>query len=332
MNILILGLGSIGQRHLRNLRSIDKKLKFFTLRRRYITPLLDNKNRPKKGNIEKIYKIKNFKNFADVNGIHAAFICTPSKFHVSEALKLLKKDINLFIEKPLGSSLHEIDKLKKTILKKPKIKTMMGFQLKFNPLILKLKKLIESNSIGKIYNLFIHHGEHIDNFHPYENYKISYAAKKSLGGGVILTQIHEIDYLMFLFKDYKIKILHSFPSRISNLKIDVEDNVVANLKLQNKKKQIIICSLHLNYYENPKKREIKLIGEKGKIECDLNKCEINIYKKNTLKKIKFKINRNEIFKNQIKYFLSCVKNDREIDQNFDVINGIKSLTTALRLK
>ena len=332
MNILILGLGSIGQRHLRNLRSIDKKLKFFTLRRRYITPLLDNKNRPKKGNIEKIYKIKNFKNFADVNGIHAAFICTPSKFHVSEALKLLKKDINLFIEKPLGSSLHEIDKLKKIILKKPKIKTMMGFQLKFNPLILKLKKLIESKSIGKIYNLFIHHGEHIDNFHPYENYKISYAAKKSLGGGVILTQIHEIDYLMFLFKDYKIKILHSFPSRISNLKIDVEDNVVANLKLQNKKKQIIVCSLHLNYYENPKKREIKLIGEKGKIECDLNKCEINIYKKNTLKKIKFKINRNEIFKNQIKYFLSCVKNDREIDQNFDVINGIKSLTTALRLK
>lgn len=208
----------------------------------------------------------------------------------------------------------------------------MGFQLKFNPLILKLKKLIESKSIGKIYNLFIHHGEHIDNFHPYENYKISYAAKKSLGGGVILTQIHEIDYLMFLFKDYKIKILHSFPSRISNLKIDVEDNVVANLKLQNKKKQIIVCSLHLNYYENPKKREIKLIGEKGKIECDLNKCEINIYKKNTLKKIKFKINRNEIFKNQIKYFLSCVKNNREIDQNFDVINGIKSLTTALKLK
>ena len=59
------------------------------------------------------------------------------------------------------------------LYRKPKIKTMMGFQLKFNPLILKLKKLIESKSFGKIYNLFIHHGEHIDNFHPYENYKIS---------------------------------------------------------------------------------------------------------------------------------------------------------------
>ena len=81
-----------------------------------------------------------------------------------------------------------------------------------------------------------------------------------------------------------------------------------------------------------KKREIKIIGEKGKIECDLNKGQINIYKKNTLKKIKFKINRNEIFKNQVKYFLSCVKNDKKIDQNYNVINGIKSLATALRLK
>lgn len=331
MNILILGLGSIGQRHLRNLRSIDKKIKFFTFRRKYITPLLDNKNRKKNGNIEKIYKIKNFKSFADINGIDIAFICTPSKFHVSEAIKLLKKDIHIFIEKPLGSSLNGVNKLKSMILKKPKIKTMMGFQLKFNPLILKLKKLIESNYIGKIYNLIIHHGERLDYFHPYEDYTISYAAKKNLGGGVILTQIHEIDYLMFLFKSYKIKILHSLPARMSNLKIDVEDNVVANLKLQNKKKKII-CSLHLNYYENPKKREIKLIGEKGKIDCDLNKNEINIYKENSFKKIKFKIDKNEIFKKQIKYFLSCVKNKKKVSKDFDVINGIKSLTTALRLK
>ena len=152
------------------------------------------------------------------------------------------------------------------MLNKPKIKTMMGFQLKFNPLILKLKQLIEINSIGKIYNIFIHHGEHINDFHPYEDYKVSYAAKKSLGGGVILTQIHEIDYLLFLFKKYKIKILDTFPSKISNLKIDVEDSLNANLKLENKKNQKIFCSLHLNYFERPKKREIKLIGEKGKID------------------------------------------------------------------
>ena len=331
MNVLILGLGSIGQRHLRNLRSIDKKIKFFTIRRKYITPLLNNKNRPIKGNIEKIYNIKNFKKFSKINNIDVAFICTPSKFHISESIKLLKKDIHLFVEKPLGSSMKKINELKKIIIKKPNIKTMMGFQLKFNPLILKLKKLIEENYIGKIYNIFIHNGEHIDDYHSYENYKISYAAKKNLGGGVILSQIHEIDYLLFLFKNYKIKVLNSLPSRLSNLKIDVEDNVVANLKLINKKKNII-CSLHLNYFERPPKREIKLIGEKGKIECDLNKNEINIYKEKKLKKINFKINKNEIFKKQLRYFLNCVKYNKKINKNFDIINGVKSLNLALKLK
>ena len=332
MNILIIGLGSIGQRHLRNLRSIDKKIKFFSLRRKYITPLLDSKNQKRRGKIEDYYNIKNFKSFDEIKKIDIAFICTPSKFHVSEAIKLLKKNVHIFIEKPLGSSLKNINKLKKIIFNKPNIKTMMGFQLKFNPLILKLKQLIEINSIGKIYNIFIHHGEHINDFHPYEDYKVSYAAKKSLGGGVILTQIHEIDYLLFLFKKYKIKILDTFPSKISNLKIDVEDSLNANLKLEKKKNQKIFCSLHLNYFERPKKREIKLIGEKGKIDCDLVKNEIKIFKGKNLKTIKYKINRNEIFKNQIRYFLKCVKNNKKIRSDFDVINGIKSLKIALKLR
>lgn len=332
MNVLILGLGSIGQRHLRNLRSLDKKIKFFSLRRKYSTPFLNNKNQPKKGDLESLYKIKNFKNFKEIKNIDVAFICTPSKFHVSEAIKLLKKDINLFIEKPLGSSLKNISELKKIIKKKHNLKTMMGFQLKFNPIILKLKKLISNNTIGKIYSVHIHHGEHIDDFHPYEKYNTSYAARKELGGGVVLTQIHEIDYLIFLFKKYKVKVLNKFSSKISNLNINVEDNLVAYLKLEDKKKKKILCSLHLNYFERPKKREITLIGENGKITCDLNKCEINIFKINRLKKIKFNFNRNDIFKKQIKYFLNCIKNKRRIDKDYDVINGVKSLKLALKLK
>ena len=112
----------------------------------------------------------------------------------------------------------------------------------------------------------------------------------------------------------------------------MEDNLIANLKLQSKTEKEILCSLHLNYFEKPKRREIELIGEKGKIECDLNKFEIKIYKYNKIKKIKIKINRNEIFKKQVKYFLSCIKNKKKIGKSYDVINGIKSLKVALKLK
>jgi predicted dehydrogenase len=335
MNILILGLGSIGQRHLRNLRTIDKNLKFFVIRKKFKTPLLNNKNKVIKGDINKKFNLTILKNIKELKfntlKIHAAFICTPSKFHIKEAIELLKKDIHIFVEKPLGSNYKKISELENLIQNKPKIKHMMGYQLKFNPILIKLKKIIESEFLGKIYNVLIHQGEHLEDFHPYEDYTKLYAARKQLGGGVILTQIHEIDYILYLFDKYKIKLLNCEASKVSTLKINVEDHVFANFKLyQNKNK--FICSLYQNYFERPKSRIIILIGEKGKIECDLTKEKIYIYKKNFFKKIDFKINRNQIYINQVRYFINCIKKNKKINKIYDVFNGIKSLRIALDMK
>mgnify|MGYP001337542700 CR=1 FL=1 len=335
MNILFLGLGSIGQRHLRNVYKLDKKTNFFAIRKKYFTPLLTNSNQSIKGNIAKKYKIKVFKSLEELKknkiNIDAAFVCTPSKFHVEETIWLMKNDINVFVEKPLGSSLKNIKKLRKIILLKPKILNMMGYQLKFNPIILKLKTLLDKKVIGQIYNIFISHGEHIDDFHPYEDYKHSYAARKELGGGVVLSQIHEIDYLIFLFEKYKIKTLNSITSHLSNLKLNVEDNSVSNLLLLKGGKKTI-CTLYLNYFERPKRRQLIFIGEKGKIECDLNKGSIRIFKHNTIKEYKFKFDRNKIFIKQVKYFLDKLRNNKKIENKYNILNGIESLKLALSLK
>jgi len=120
MNILILGLGSIGQRHLRNLYHLDKKINFFAVRKKFSTPLLTNKNEALNGDIKKVYNIKYLRKLDDVKKeklkIDAAFVCTPSKFHVDEAIWLIKNNINIFVEKPLGSSLKNINKLCISIL------------------------------------------------------------------------------------------------------------------------------------------------------------------------------------------------------------------------
>ena len=335
MNILILGLGSIGQRHLRNLIKIDKKIKFFALRKKFLTPLLNNKNHVIRGDIKRRYKIQYIKNLEDIKreniAIDAAFICTPSKFHVKESIWLLKNNINIFVEKPLGSSLENIKKLEKILSKKKSLKNMMGYQLKFNPIINKVKNLIKENYIGKINNIFVHHGEHIDNFHPYEDYRISYAARKDLGGGVILVQIHEIDYIMFIFEDYKLKVLNSLNSKVSKLSINVEDNVIANFLLSKKNKKAV-CTLHLNFFERPKNRKILIIGEQGKIEADLNKGKIILNKNTQKKEFNFKFDRNKIFIKQIRYFINCVKKNKKIDKKYDLKNGIRSLKIALELK
>ena len=255
MNILILGLGSIGQRHLRNLSTLNRKFNFFAIRKKFTTPSLNNQNLVTNQDIKKRYNLKYFTSLNQIKKskikIDAAFICTPSKYHINEAIWLIKNNINVFVEKPLGSSLKNINKLQKLILKKKKILHMMGYQLKFNPIINKVKEILDKNSIGQIYNIFVHHGEHINDFHPYEDYRISYAARKDLGGGVILCQIHELDYILYLFPNYKLKILNSFNQKISDLKVNVEDTFVANLSLKKNNKDTL-CSIHLNFFEKPK--------------------------------------------------------------------------------
>ena len=334
MNILFIGLGSIGQRHLRNIKKIHPKSKIFAFRRKFKTPLLNNNNKILKSSIKKKFKITyldNLKNL-DQYKINIGVICSPSSLHVEESIFLLRKKINIFVEKPLGSNLKNLNLLKR-IARKSKKTAMVGFQLKFCPMIKYLQNIILTRKYGNINFISIHHGEHIKNFHKYENYKDLYASKKKLGGGVVLTQIHEIDYLLFLLKNFKLKKLNSISHKISDLKIDVEDFSSSIFSFQNQKGDKVICNLSLNYLEIPRKRKINLIFEKAKIEADLIKQQIIIYKNEKIKIIKkFKYKRNDLFINEMKYFLDKVKNKSKVDEIYGISNAIESLRLALQIK
>ncbi len=209
---------------------------------------------------------------------------------------------------------------------------MMGYQFRFNPIIIYLEKVLKQKSpIGKIIAAQIYHGENIEDFHPYEDYKISYAANKNLGGGVILSQIHELDYFLHLFSDYKIKYSSFISSKVSNLDLDVEDVFSSNFLLK-KREDKILCSITLNFFEKPKKRKIFLVGIDGTLEACLNSNKVIIYKngKKITKKYKFK--RNDIFIKEVKFFLSKIKSKQKISDKLNLINGIKTLRFALKLK
>ena len=332
MNVLIIGLGSIGQRHLKNLQSIRLVKKIYIYRKKFQTPTLINYSTPSKKKIDEIYDvtyIKNLKNLSKYN-IHVAFICSPTSLHTSQAIELIKNKINVFVEKPINNNLKNINKLYRLISKNRNVKHMIGYQLKFNPLIKKLKSIINRKNIGKIYHVQIHHGEHINDFHPYEDYKISYAARKKLGGGVVLTQSHEIDYLMYLFDNYNFKKKYSLNTKQSNLKLDVEDNSLSIVEMS-KKKQSITCSIYLNYFERPRSRSIKIIGEKISISANFINNTIEINKKKKKKILRFFFDKNLIFKKEIYYFLKAVQNNNKIDKKLDLFWGIKVLKNCLNI-
>ncbi|MDC2998812.1 Gfo/Idh/MocA family oxidoreductase [Candidatus Pelagibacter sp.] len=328
MNFLIVGLGSIGQRHLRNLKTIYPSCNIYVYRRLKRKINLNNFNKLVKTDINKKYNLKSINSLNNLKryNLKAAFVCSPSSFHIDETIKILEQKINVFVEKPLDSNLKKIDRLK-SILKKTKQIHMIGYQMKFSPIIKKIEKIIKKNIYGNLNFVSIFHSEHIKNFHKYENYKKLYAAKKNLGGGVALTQIHEIDYFMHLFRSYKIIKKHVLRGKISNLSIDVEDTYSSMMLLENKRKRLI-CNLNLNYYEIPGRRIIELIFDKCKVVADLNKLTIDYFYKNKNFKEKFNFKRNQLFIDELKFFINHIKKNKKIGSELNLYNGINTLKFA----
>tara|TARA_B100000925_G_C22001632_1_gene471605 strand:+ start:1874 stop:2890 length:1017 start_codon:yes stop_codon:yes gene_type:complete len=328
LKIIFFGLGSIGQRHLQNISKLFSNLEIYSYKKNSNKFLIKDGKKNNDINIFKKYKIKKISNLSKLKSMYFdyAFICNPTSLHIKYAIISAKLGINLFIEKPLSNSIKDTKKLE-NLIKKKKIKCMVGFNLRYNDCYKFIKDKISSkNFFGKIYKADLFNGEYLPNYHPYEDYTKSYASRKSLGGGVLLTQIHELDLILSLFG--KPKKIYSYCAKISNLKIDVEDNVDAIMIMKNN----IILNLHLDYITKPPTRYFKIYGYKRNLIWDYYKNKIEIYdrKKREIKKFNFKkLNRNIMFEREVKDFILS-KNLNSHLPNFK--SGIESLKLALSLK
>ena len=289
-------MGSIGQRHIRNIKTLYKNTEFYALRKLKRNFVLNNENKIIGKNLIEKYKIKEIKKLKELDEvkIDAVFINSPSSKHLDYFKYFLDKNLNIFIEKPLTDKLFKAKPFLSEVKRKKLLKIMIGHQLRFNKCLIKIKSILNNKELGNICGVNIYHGENINNFHQYENYNNIYAAKKNLGGGVVLSQIHEIDYCTYLFGQ-PISV-YARGGKKSSLKLDVEDYVSILFDYRNKKQSFSI-SMILDYLQSPKKRELFIVGSKGSLNWDYYKDEIMInYYNNKSKRFKYDLpNRNELF-------------------------------------
>lgn len=316
MKILMIGMGSIGQRHLRNIKYLYKNCEIYALRKLKRNFVLNNKNQIIGNNLIEKYKIKEINKIHQINNLNidVVFINSPSSKHLDYFNIFLKNKIHMFIEKPLTNKSSKAKLFLDKISKNKDLKIMIGHQLRFNDCLNKIKDIINKNVIGEVCGANIYHGENIKNFHVYEDYKGIYAAKKNLGGGVLLSQIHEIDYCLYLFG--KPSTIYATGGKSSNLDIDVEDYV--NVLLKFKKKKSFSVTLTLDYLQIPKKRELYITGTKGSLRWDYykDKIHLNFYNGES-NVIEFKLkDRNELFIKEIRYFFNAIKKNTTIESDY----------------
>ena len=209
MNILVIGRGSIGKQHLKSLRSL-KKTHALTVHEFQPTSHGPAYFNELQGALENQH-------------IEAVLICNPTSQHVQTALVCLHRGVHVFLEKPLGVSFDaknfkEIERL----VKEKECTFMVGYDMRFNPWIVKMKELVEQNTIGKIWGARVMAGQYLPDWRPGTDYRQTYSAKKEMGGGVLLDLSHELDYLLWLMPQ---KVVEVTARKVTTgqLEIDTED-------------------------------------------------------------------------------------------------------------
>ncbi len=316
LKILVVGYGSIGKRHVNNLMKLKDVEILVCSKNKDASQLTKNGIRV----YDSLAKCLNEK--PDIG-----FVCNVTSLHVKTAIKLARNDCHLFIEKPLSNSLVDVARLR-ALIKKKKLITMVGCNLRFHKCIREIKRILQHNEIGKVISVRAESGSYLPDWHPWEDYQTSYASLKKLGGGVVLTCIHEIDYLRWFFGN--VDQVFSFTGKFSDLELSVEDLSAILLKF----KKNIIAEVHLDYFQQPDFRSCKVIGTKGTIYWDSETNEVHLYNtkmKKWIKKMKLtNYKRNEMYAQELSYFINCVKNRKATMNTVD--DALKTLLVALATK
>ena len=315
MKVIIVGFGSIGQRHCKNLLD-ESDAEILLSTKHNIKNFKNNKRIQNLPSFEKCLK----------NQPEIGFVCNTSNLHIQTAIKLAKNNCHLLIEKPLSNSLKNITPLL-SLIEKNKLITLMGFNLRFHPCLIKVKQLLSKNKIGRVIYVNAENGSYLPDWHPEEDYRKSYSSSNTLGGGAVLTCLHEIDYLYWLFGN--VKEVSAITGKFSDLKIDSEDLSSNSLRFKNN----IIAEVHLDLFQRPAQRSCKIVGTNGTLFCDFNRNIVSLYE---LNKKKWKeimnlknYNINDMYVEEMKQLLKCVRTQKKSINDID--QGLKTLKIGLAI-
>ena len=249
MKYLVAGFGSIGRRHLRNLLALGEK--DIVLLRSHKSTLDDDEIRdfPVETTIE-----ASLSHHPD-----GVVVAVPTALHMDIAIPAAKAGCAILMEKPVADSPARLGELRGA-LEGNGGRLQMGFQYRFHPGLLKAKELMDSGAIGKPLSFRAEWGEYMPGWHPWEDYRKTYAARKDLGGGVLLTLSHPLDYCRWLFGDPEF--IWGLNTKISDLEIDVDDIAEIGLAMKNG----MAGSIHLDYYRRPVRNQLEVIGSEGTLK------------------------------------------------------------------
>lgn len=305
MKICMVGLGSMGARHLRNLPDV--------LAARGIPFQIDafrNSDRELSADIQGLLTNQYFDEAKLPDDYDVAFICSPTSEHSKSIRMMLPRAKHLFIEKPVFVNCDEGSD----------IPFRMGHiyyvacPLRYSRLLITLRDMLQGK---KVFSARVISSTYLPDWRPNTDYRKIYSANAKLGGGVELDMIHEWDYVCWLFGFPQE--VSAFVGKVSNLETDSNDAAVYIGKYPDK-----LVSVYLDYFGNPWKREIELYTSDGIMVADLTKQEIRLLKDGTV--LECPEDRDTMQKRELGCFFDII--DGKCENTNSIETAIKTLSVA----
>jgi len=311
--VLIVGLGSIGKRHLRLARELLPDADIRVLRHVLTNELPEFANGC-------FFDIETAIAFAP----DVAVIASPASHHIKTARVLALAGISLLIEKPLSSTLDGVSDLL-GICEQKKLTLLTGYNLRFLPSLQHFRNLLKNKAVGKILSVRCEVGQYLPSWRPDLDYREGVSASKELGGGALLELSHEIDYLVWIFGG--VEWVKSTISKQSDLDINVEDTVHLTLGFRPQGSgHGLIATVNLDFIRHDVTRTCLAIGENGSLRWNGLTGEISSYEKNAKEWHQIYIHsheRDDSYREQWKNFIACLSGESK--PRVTVIDGLRAL-------
>jgi len=305
--VFFVGLGGAGQRHLRIFKQLlPEHTEFSAFRATGKTPLLNSDFTVNTGSsLKHFYGLRMFGSLEEglAHGPDLVVIANPTSLHYETALLAAQHNAHLFVEKPFSHSLEGFETFENTVRDKQLV-FFISYQRRFHPWIRKAKDLLSKQVIGKVIHAVFNVASYVPSWHPYEDFHELYACRKDLGGGVLLTEIHELDLCYWFFG--RPQSIYAQGGNYSSTPMEVEDTVHLTLHYDG-----FVVSIHLSFMQKRNRRDFCIAGSEGYLDwtAEGNRLTVESYRDGNKTKVLSDphLANDDLFVAQASYFLKEFK-------------------------
>ena len=295
-HVLIVGAGSVGQRHARNLAQEGCRVSV-------VEPRADRRqgfvgDHPSAGAWATLGEALGARRFDGVA------VCSPTRFHVEQASAALRASLPVLLEKPVSMTHAEALRLK-GVMEETGVAVLLGYTWRWWPPLRRVRSLLGKGVVGRVRHVQFHMSAHLADWHPWEPLGDFFMSKAELGGGALLDESHWIDLMTWFFG--RPATVSGSIDRLSSLPIDSDDTVDAIVSYADGPR----VTLNLDLYGRPHEKFIRVLGEDGTLlwSAEPNRIRVGKEAGQHWKDELFETERNEMFADVAREFVGILRGD-----------------------